>query len=401
MKLLIYSHFFLPSVGGVETVVLSLARGLGEMRAPNGIPRLAITVVTQTSSGSFDDHYLPFSVVRQPRLRHLWRLVRSSDIVHLAGPALAPLILALLARKPVVVEHHGFQTICPNGQLVIEPTNTVCPGHFMAGRHRKCLRCTSGQGWRVSYKLWLTTFVRRFLCARASANITPTCWLADLLHIPRTTVIPHGLEPTVPPSRVIPSLGGPVVVFQGRLVTTKGIRLLLEAARILHEQNHSFQVLVIGEGPERAPLEKFVRESGLVNRVRFAGQLAPVQLDAALARASAVVAPSLGGEVFGLVVAESMQRGLPIIASDLGAFVEVIGNAGLMFHTGEAADLASKLGQLFNSPELAAKLGVLARQRILSRFSGQRMLEDHLSLYEHLLRLIPVRSGHTDLIEWP
>jgi glycosyltransferase involved in cell wall biosynthesis len=72
-----------------------------------------------------------------------------------------------------------------------------------------------------------------------------------------------------------------------------------------------------------------------------------------------------------------------------------------MFHTGEAADLASKLGQLFNSPELAAKLGVLARQRILSRFSGQRMLEDHLSLYEHLLRLIPVRSGHTDLIEWP
>jgi glycogen synthase len=388
MKLLIYSHFFLPSVGGVETVVLGLARGLGEMSAPDDRSRLAITVVTQTSSGSFDDHNLPFNVVRRPKLAELWRLVRSSDIVHLAGPALAALILALLARKPVVVEHHGFQTICPNGQLVIEPSNTVCPGHFMAGRHRKCLRCNSGQGWRVSYKLWLTTFVRRFLCTRASANITPTCWLADLLQIPRTTVISHGLEP-VAYSRAIPPLGAPVVVFQGRLVSTKGVRLLLEAARILHEQNYSFQVLIIGEGPERTPLEEFVRESGIENCVQFAGRLVPVQLDAALARASVVVAPSLGGEVFGLVVAENMQRGLPVIASDLGAFVEVIGDAGLTFHTGQAADLAAKLGQLFNSPELAAKLGVVASQRILNHFSGQRMLEDHLSLYEDLLRSIP------------
>jgi glycogen synthase len=389
MKLLIYSHFFLPSVGGVETIVLSLAKGLVQLPAQNGLSALVVTLVTQNAAGSFDDGSLPFRVVRQPGRAALWRLIRDSDVIHLAGPSIAPLILALLARKPVVVEHHGFQTICPNGQLVLEPIEKPCPGHFMARHHRECLRCNAGQDWTASYKLWLTTFVRRALCARASANITPTRWLGGLLELPRNTVIPHGLPPRMALRRTADTLDPPLVVFQGRLVTTKGVRLLLEAARILDQQKHSFRVLIIGEGSQRNALEKLVRDSGLTSRVQFAGQLAPAHLEAALAKAFVVVAPSIGGEVFGLVVAESMQRGLAVIASDLGAFVEVLGEGGLLFQTGEAADLARKLVDLFDHPEIAAELSNVARRRILQLFSQERMLEDHLRLYDSLLRSIP------------
>src|SRR5271169_4532600 len=100
MKLLIYSHFFAPSVGGVETLVLSLARGLAGLRAASGDPEFEITLVTQTHAGQFDDLSLPFRVVRQPTLIELWVLIRASRVVHVAGPALAPLILGLLARQP-------------------------------------------------------------------------------------------------------------------------------------------------------------------------------------------------------------------------------------------------------------------------------------------------------------
>jgi glycogen synthase len=381
MKLLIYSHFFAPSVGGVETLVLSLARGLAAFCLASAEPEFEITLVTETPVGKFDDSSLPFHVVRQPTLIRLWDLIRASDVVHVAGPALAPVFLSLLARKPVVVEHHGFQTICPNGQLLIEPAGTPCPGHFMAGRHNECLRCNSGQGWFRSRKLWLLTFVRRFLCRRVSSNITPTAWLGGLLGLPRIAAIPHGLETVAPPVHPAATSRPPVVAFQGRLVTTKGVRTLLEAARTLVEQNRAFELRIIGDGPERASLERLSQEAALAGRVRFVGRLQGIELEAALADASIVVVPSLGGEVFGLVVAENMLRGLPVVTSDLGAFLEVLGNGGLTFRTGDAAGLAGELARILDDPALAARLAQLARKRALEFCDFRRMLEAHARVY--------------------
>ncbi|GAC1689539.1 MAG: hypothetical protein PVS2B2_27980 [Candidatus Acidiferrum sp.] len=385
MKLLFYSHFFAPSIGGVESIVLSLASGIANLRAANGERPFELTLVTETPAENYENHSLPFRVIRQPGLFHLWQLVRASDLIHVAGPALVPLVLSFLARKPVVVEHHGFQTICPNGQLFIEPAGIPCPGHFMAGRHSECLHCNSSLGWFASGKLWFLTFVRRFLCAHAAANITPTAWLGSLLHLPRIQSVPHGLEITPAAPRLpAPSSAAPVIVFQGRLVTTKGTRLLFEAARILLAQNRSFELLVIGDGPERATLEQFATEWRLSPHLRFAGRLPAAQMEAALARTTVVVVPSIGGEVFGLVVAENMLRGLPVVASDLGAFVEVLGDAGLTFRTGDAADLAAKLTEIFEDPLRAARLGHGARRRVLNLFGKSQMVDEHAKLYVEL-----------------
>jgi glycogen synthase len=383
MKLLIYSHFFAPSVGGVETLVLSLARGLAGLCKAGGDPEFEVTLATQTPAGEFDDASLPFRVRRRPNLNHLWDCIRASDVVHAAGAALPPILLGLIARKPVVVEHHGFQTICPNGQLLIEPAGTPCPGHFMAGRHGECLRCNAGQGWIASRKLWLLTFVRRFLCRRVARNITPTAWLGDLVQLPNAVTIPHGLEfVTAPTAHTAAWSGSPVIAFQGRLVTTKGVGILLDAARILLAQNRQFELLIIGDGPERASLERASQTAPLAGRARFAGRLVGGQLDVALAEAAVVVVPSLGGEVFGLVVAENMSRGLPVIASDLGAFVEVLGEAGLTFRTGDAEELALQLARILDDPDLAANQAKHGRQRALEFCDFRRMLESHARVYE-------------------
>jgi glycosyltransferase involved in cell wall biosynthesis len=381
MKVFFYTHFFAPSVGGVETIVLSIARGLAGLRDSKGAPQFEITLATQTPAADYDDSANPFQTIRQPGFMQVRRLIRNTDVVHVAGPALAPLLLSLFAGKPFVVEHHGFQAICPNGQLLIEPAGAPCPGHFMAGRQTECLRCNSNLGWGASYKLWALTFARRFLCTRAAANISPTQWLGDLLQLPHISAIPHGLEVFERVSRPEPLPGRPVIVFQGRLVTTKGVRLLFEAARILREQKRNFELLIIGDGPERESLEQFARDSKLEARVRFAGRLNGTHLDAALARASAVVVPSLGGEVFGLVVAENMLRSLPVVASDLGAFVEVLGGSGLTFRTGDAAALATSLGRLLDEPFLAANLGRRARERALDFCDKSRMIEAHARVY--------------------
>jgi len=385
VKLLLYSHFFAPSVGGTETIVLSIARGLAELRTPSGFAEFKITLVTQTPAKDFDDHAFSFQVLRQPSFSQLWRLIRSSDLIHVAGPALSPLALGLILRKPVVIEHHGFQTICPTGQLFMERTGVPCPGHFMAGHHLECLRCRSNSDWLTSWKLWLLTFVRRFLCSRVVANIAPTEWLSGLLHLPKIISIPHGLEATTSGAQFEHVPHPPTIVFQGRLVSTKGIRVLLEAAGILRSRNRSFELVVIGDGPERDALEELAQKMQLSSCVRFVGRLNTSELESTLAKANIVVVPSLGGEVFGLVVAENMSRGLPIVASDLGAFTEVLGDTGLTFRIGDAHELEHQLARLLDDHGLRLNLGCRARQRVSESYPRDRMIDAHARLYRQII----------------
>jgi len=294
------------------------------------------------------------------------------------------LLLGLLAGKPVVIEHHGFQAICPTGQLLIEPGNVPCPGHFMAGRHFECLRCRSDNNWLASVKLWLLTFVRRFLCARAAANIAPTEWPGGLIQLPNTTTAPHGLDTSTSPIDAASPFRPPLIVFQGRLVTTKGLPVLLEAARILRSGHRQFEVLVIGDGPERPALQDLAKKLQLSSYVRFVGRVIAADLGAVFRKASVIVVPSIGSEFFGLVLAENMLRSLPIVGSDLACFVEVLGDAGLTFRTGDSNDLASQLARLLDGSALASRLGGRARQRILECFPRTSMIETHARLYRKM-----------------
>ena len=381
MKLLLYSHFFAPSIGGVETLVQCLARGLANAESADGQKSFSITLVTQTPAEDCDDRSFPYPVIRQPKLSRLWSLIRATDVIHVAGTAIMPILLGLLARKPVVVEHHGFQSICPNGQLLIEPAGIPCPGHFMAGHHAVCLRCNSTQGWFASFRLWALTFLRRFLCARVAANITPTQWLGQLVQLPHVVAIQHGLANSAAPTAPAQPTSPPTIAFLGRLVTTKGVTTLVDAAQILRAQNKAFSLLIGGDGPERQNLKQFVKSARLEDITRFTGRVPASELDALLNTVSVVVVPSVGGEVFGLVVAENMLRGLPVVASNLGAFVEVLGSAGLTFETGNAQALASQLARLLDDPALRATLAQQARQRAIDSFSLAGMLNSHTAIY--------------------
>src|SRR5205814_10443902 len=113
MKILIYSHSFAPDIGGVETYVDALAEGLLRQYADRD-ESLEVTVATRSSRPGIDETAFPFRVVRRPTWSKWLKLIHGADVVHVAGPCLLPMILGLFLRKPVVVEHHGYQATCPN-----------------------------------------------------------------------------------------------------------------------------------------------------------------------------------------------------------------------------------------------------------------------------------------------
>lgn len=385
VKLLLYSHFFAPSIGGVETVVLSLARGLSERRDPQGLAEFEVTLVTQTPAENYDDSAFPFRVIRRPGLFQLWRLIRSSDLVHVAGPALAPLLLSRLARKPFVIEHHGYQATCPNGLLFHHPTKSVCPGHFEAGNYLECMNCnTKIDGSFGALRLLLSTFLRRACSRSAIASIAPSQHVASRLNLPRTTVIFHGVvDPlrTMAAKEKTSAIKNSSFAYLGRLVIEKGVSVLVEAARLLLAQGGDVQILLIGDGSERPRLENQIAASRLQSSVRITGFLSGEALQRELEVVGTIVIPTIMEETAGLAALEQMARGRLVIASAVGGLREIVEGAGLTFPPGDASALAKAMKRILDEPGLASLLGGLARQRVLQSFSFGAMIDAHACLY--------------------
>jgi glycosyltransferase involved in cell wall biosynthesis len=384
MNILIYAHAFAPSIGGVEKYVMLLAEGLATKSAD-----LRVTIATPTPAGDFEDARLPFRVVRQPNFQMLWRLIGQADMVQLAGPVFLPLLLCLLRRKFVAIEHHGYQAVCPNGLLLYEPTKTVCPGHFMARRYHKCVQCNAGNvGMAKSVLLLLLTFPRCWLCHFAAVNIPVTRHVLRRLRIPRSQVIYHGIvDPFQGSDGIAKTSAVPqplCFAYVGRLTSEKGLPLLVRAAHRLRNRGYSFRVWFIGDGPERTHLEGLTTELDVQDIVTFTGFLTGDRLQQALDAVAVVVMPSTWEETAGLSAMEQMMRGRVVIAADIGGLGEVVNGAGLTFTMGDVAQLAACMQQVLDTPGMVQSLGQQARARAVQQFRQARMVDEHLALYTDL-----------------
>jgi glycosyltransferase involved in cell wall biosynthesis len=390
MKLLIYSHFFAPSIGGVEIAMQSLAGGLSELRAALGAREFEVTLVTQTIANGFDDTALPFRVLRQPNLLQLWRIIRETDVIHVAGPALPPMALGLLAGKPVVVEHHGYQAICPNGLLVHQPDDSICPGHFQAGRYLECFQCRKSEisGVRSSISL-LLMFPRLWLSRKAAVNLAISNHVLERQALPRSSVVYHGIEDPFEGGALLPqALAAPgklCFAYVGRFFAEKGIAILLQAAAILKEEGHEFEVRLIGDGPQRPKLEEMISRNDLGSRVHITGYLSGEDLAQALRDVRVVVMPSVCEETAGLAAIEQMMRGRLVMASRIGGLAEVVGDAGLTVPANNAPALAECMRRVILDASIVDSAGRKARVRAGLLFSRARMIEEHARVYRSLL----------------
>ena len=382
MKLLIYSHYFAPSVGGVESIVQSLASGIAQLRTLNGDREFSVTVVTETPAGSYDDTKFPFRVVRGPGFMPLWQLVRGCDVLHVAGPAFLPMLLAWLSRKKFVVEHHGYQATCPNGLFVHHPDRAICPGYFQASRYGECFQCLRSEfssGW-TAVKLLASMFPRDWLARAATTNIAVSRHVDQRQKLPHTKVVYHGIEDPLPNPDRSPSQKLRIA-YVGRLVPEKGVPVLLEAAKILKNEGRNFEIRIIGDGSERANLDTLIQQNKLEPFISVTGFLTGQAFARALQDVSVVVMPSTWEETAGLAAIEQMMRGRLVIAADIGGLTEVLGDTGLKFAPGNAVSLANCLHSVIQNPALIVSYGEKAHSRALQLFERSKMLSEHAQIY--------------------
>jgi glycosyltransferase involved in cell wall biosynthesis len=261
----------------------------------------------------------------------------------------------------------------------------------MEMRYYQCLRCnTAAAGWLASVRTLLLNFPRRWLVKRVATNIAVSQNVSRRLQLPRTQVIYHGVrDPLVAQKRRIrtelPSKGNVSFAYVGRLVSEKGLPLLLTAARRLKDMGYTFRVKFIGDGPERGPLESLADDLGLRGDVLFTGFLQGEALDLAVSDVIAVVMPTIKDPIFGLAAVEQMMCGRPVVVADSGGLAEVVGATGLKFSPGDEVGLVRCLKQVLDNPKLVSQLGRKARERALAVFSQERMVAEHLTVYRRLV----------------
>jgi glycosyltransferase involved in cell wall biosynthesis len=308
--------------------------------------------------------------------------------VHNTWYALSPSVLAALADAgvPVVMTLHNYRLLCANAQLFRNggPCEDCVGSHPWHGVQHRCYRgsvlASAAASATIALNRRRSTWERHVALFLAMTEFSKERFVAGGLPEERIWIKPHSVAD--PGRRPAPPSASRTILYVGRLSAEKGLPVLIDAVVGLQED---LELLVIGDGPERASLQQRAGPG-----VRFIGHLEPAQVRDQMRRARALAFPSLWYETFGMSVVEAMAAGLPVIASDLGGTREIVGKqAGRLVPAGDVAAWRMALRDL-TDPAFVDQAGAAGRQRWKLQFSPSAVLPMLEKAYRWAIQSKPV-----------
>lgn len=340
-------------VGGMQNHAACLSRCLDAL----GVRQTIVTARLAGAQGRdrLGDHGQVTRVgIRAPWFRQLWALAAIPavlrpaapvDVVHVhQGEDLAALPLALLAarvhRCPLVVTIH------------------CSVRHTLRGRslRARLLRLLGGQVEQSA--------LRHAAAVVVLADRTARLLIDDGIPTERVHRIPSGFDPALFTSEVadqFPTLPRPRVAYVGRLAPQKRPEVLVQAFGLLQ---HFAHLLIIGDGPDRAQIERLAASSPAADRITLHGFVEHDAIPSVLGSIDLLVLPSAYEEL-GSVLVEAMAAGVPVVATHVGGIPEVVvtDETGLLVPPDDPAALAAAMECLLGDTALAKRMGSRARDR--------------------------------------
>jgi len=330
MKILLSSHFFHPSVGGIEEVSYNLAHKFFQLGHE-------VKVITRTKTKSNIE--FPFEIIRRPTPFQLIHLTRWCDVFFHNNISLKTAWPLLFIRKPWVVAHHTWIA-------------------------------------RMNGRINLRDRIKQWICKYAT-NISISKVMSKHLRVPSIIIgNPYRnqvfkLDPTAKREQDL--------VFLGRLVWDKGVDLLLDALFILKTRGITPRLTIIGNGPEQASLEQQCARLELNNQVNFCGTHTAENLAAMLNSHKIIVIPSRWQEPFGLVALEGIACGCVAIGAECGGLPDAIGSGGILFPYGETEPLAQAIETLLGNESMQAQYRQAAAEH-LSQYTSIEVAKKYLKV---------------------
>ena len=363
-RTLIITNDFPPRVGGIESFVLAMAQRLD--------PASVVVHTARQEGDSAFDASLPFAVVRDPaRLmlptpaitRRSVAIARRFQCDSVWFGAAAPLGLmasVLKARGPVrrtVATTHGHEVWWAKAPAV-----------------RRVLRLIGDRNDVLTYTGEYTrSEIARALSPAAAGRMAQLTPGVDTL----------AFRPDVDGTAVrrLYGLGDrPVVVCVSRFVARKGQDVLVAALPEIRRAVPDAALLLVGDGPMRAKLQRLARDLGVAEEVVFTGPKPWAELPPHFAAGDVFCMPTrtrkagLEVEGLGIVYLEAAASGLPVVAGNSGGAPETVDQdrTGLVVDGRSTRSVAAAVGGLLADPERARTMGAAGRARVLTHWSWTR-----------------------------
>jgi glycogen synthase len=333
LNILVSSHAFAPSLGGIETVSALLAEEF--VKASH-----SVVIVTQ-SEGVSDRTEFGAKIVREASAQQLRRLVKWCDVFWHNNLSIRAMWPGVLLGKPLVVTHSGSYCRRPSGLDIA-----------LRLKHAIVNRVTS-----VAISRYVASFFK------TDSIVIPNPYDAH--------VFQRG--PSQPERKR-------EFVFLGRLVEEKGLDILLQALRGLRQRNLHPQLTVVGSGPELAKWQDLTKQLGLEAQVEFRGPQTGAELASTLNQHQTLVVPSRYDEPFGVVALEGIASGCAVIASTGGGLPEAVGPCGITFRNGDVVALEQALERLLTEPDERERLVEQGPEHLL-QFQPRLVAERYLQVF--------------------
>jgi glycosyltransferase involved in cell wall biosynthesis len=285
-----------------------------------------------------------------------------------------PDVLAVMQQiAPVVISVHGYSA-CTSGVHYFRPgqecTRAHGPGCVPNLALRGCAHTRDPRTLPAAYG-------RATLAVQAlrRANLAISYSSTIDRHLATNGVVRRAIVPlfaTMKPATATGHATRRRVLFAGRVVTPKGIGVLIRAARDVDAE-----FVICGDGWQLDAMRRLARRLGVQDRVRFTGWLAGRDLAPQMAEASVVAMPSLWPEPFGLVGIEAHAAGRPVVASATGGVGDWLqsGVSGLSVKPGDVHALATALNELLADPARQAAMGEAGREIVAARYTPERHVD--------------------------
>jgi L-malate glycosyltransferase len=174
-----------------------------------------------------------------------------------------------------------------------------------------------------------------------------------------------------------------VVLQVSWIIPEKGILDLLEAARLVIEQDKNVQFVFVGEGAYRPQYTSDAEKMGIGDHVTWTGLVLDPFGEGVYDAADVVCQVSCWEEVFGWVIAEAMAYGNPILGTRVGGIPELIddGESGYLVERGDSVAMAERILRLVKNPEERARMGEAGRKKVSERFDLKQNVARLISAY--------------------
>ena len=356
--------YFPPEVGGLESHVFYLCRGLVERGHE-------VVVVTSRSLPGLPKQ----EVIEGIPVLRTWMPARNplGWFMHAASSTPA---LGGLAGKVDIVHAQAFQSVLPAvvarrhaGTPVVTTWHT---SHF--------LKRAESPFWRPVFRKMIEWSDHNLAAseeiAAVAEAVAPACTVEALTNGVETSFF----RPTAP---ALEPGGRRRIIVPRRLFEKNGVEYFVRALpRIAAEVD--VEAIVVGDGPERGRLEALAEQLDVADRIRFLGARPHAEMPGLLSSAEIAVFPSLM-EATSVAALESMACELPVAASNVGGLPEIVDESvGTLFQPADPFDLSDRVIALLARDDLT-EVGRRARERVERHWSNARLVDRHLEIYETVL----------------